>query len=451
LRKGLRHTLTSLIALGMISTGASLADDPAPSDRLGEIKQQIQDARDAIDTINKSKSSADNDAKDLSSKLVATARKVQALEEQDNKITGLLRELDDTITAREEALNAQDEDMQETLAALTRVGRRPETVNISSPAPLIDKVRAAAMMRYAVPRIEEKAQTLAAQLTELARQKQAQQDMREELADSREALNDKRTKLAKMLDDRKSTSEKLTQELSATQTRIAGLETQARDLQDLLKRIEADRLRKEQEAAIAAARAAGKPTAPRPNLRTMREAGPATRPNLRTADSRATTQSGPRPELTYEGDFGAQKGRLRLPARGSVIKAYGSHNSSTDGTEKGITFRVANGAQVTASAPGKVVYAGPFRSLGGLVIINVGQGYHLLIAGLTQIDVTVGQTLLAGEPVGIVMPQSRHTDWQQSAQKADQPNLYVEIRRDGKPVNPAYWFTKQDRQFAGLL
>ena len=79
-----------------------------------------------------------------------------------------------------------------------------------------------------------------------------------------------------------------------------------------------------------------------------------------------------------------------------------------------------------------MAFAAPFRSYGLLLIVDCGGGYHAVLAGFDRLDVKVGQAVAAGEPVG-VMP-----GWEPGA-SGNRPALYVELRRDGQPVNPAPW------------
>ena len=77
-----------------------------------------------------------------------------------------------------------------------------------------------------------------------------------------------------------------------------------------------------------------------------------------------------------------------------------------------------------------MLFAGPFRGYGQLVIIEHGDGYHTLLAGLGRLDTSVGQSLLAGEPVGIMVAQT-------------QPTLYIELRKNGQPINPAGFMNRK--------
>jgi septal ring factor EnvC (AmiA/AmiB activator) len=83
---------------------------------------------------------------------------------------------------------------------------------------------------------------------------------------------------------------------------------------------------------------------------------------------------------------------------------------------------------VIAPRDGLIVFAGPFRGLGQLLIIEYQAKYHLLLAGLGRIDKQVGENVLAGEPVGIM-----------NASRTAGPALYMELRRNGQPINPLPW------------
>jgi septal ring factor EnvC (AmiA/AmiB activator) len=118
---------------------------------------------------------------------------------------------------------------------------------------------------------------------------------------------------------------------------------------------------------------------------------------------------------------------LRMPARGRVVRRYGQ-SGGTEGTSKGINIKARNGAQVVAPYDGQVVYAGRFRRYGQILIIEHGGRYHTLLAGLDRIDAVVGQWLFAGEPVGTL-----------GSLQNGNPELYFELRRAGEPINPLPW------------
>ena len=129
------------------------------------------------------------------------------------------------------------------------------------------------------------------------------------------------------------------------------------------------------------------------------------------------------------GAFMAARGNIPFPVKGNIIKKYGEMTDSGL-SSKGITIKTRPNAQVISPYDGTVLFAGPFRGYGELLIIEHGDGYHTLLAGIGRLDTSVGQSLLAGEPVGIMVADSN-------------PSLYIEIRKNGQPVNPSTWLTNK--------
>lgn len=85
---------------------------------------------------------------------------------------------------------------------------------------------------------------------------------------------------------------------------------------------------------------------------------------------------------------------------------------------------VAPAARVVAPAAGEIVFAGPFRSYGRILIVDHGAGWTTLIAGMESIEVKRGARVMAGEPVG-------------RAGAAAAPEIMVELRRNGVPMDVA--------------
>jgi septal ring factor EnvC (AmiA/AmiB activator) len=139
--------------------------------------------------------------------------------------------------------------------------------------------------------------------------------------------------------------------------------------------------------------------------------------------------------------FASTKGLLSLPVNGSKIRDFGSSDGA-GGMEKGISLATRPGAQVTTPCDGWVVYAGPFRSYGQLLILNAGGGYHVLIAGMERISVNIGQFVLAGEPVAMMGATSQVASI--FAPNVSQPVLYVEFRKDGTPIDSGPWWAAKE-------
>jgi septal ring factor EnvC (AmiA/AmiB activator) len=143
--------------------------------------------------------------------------------------------------------------------------------------------------------------------------------------------------------------------------------------------------------------------------------------------------------------FVQAKGLLPLPANGRRVLNYGD-KTQYGSQSKGLVLETRHAAQIVSPTDGWIVYSGEFRSYGRLLIINAGGGYHILLAGLSQIDVQLGQFVLAGEPVGVMAAAPKTAQNTQD----NAPVLYVEFRKDQRPIDPdPWWMSDASRKVQG--
>jgi septal ring factor EnvC (AmiA/AmiB activator) len=206
---------------------------------------------------------------------------------------------------------------------------------------------------------------------------------------------------------------------------IASLGKEVTSLQDLIQRA---------EAAMARATAAVATAPPAP-------------PAAGTAAGRTGAGQGSGPGAAPLGPaiaFADERGHLPQPVNGTRIKGFGDPDGY-GGEQKGVSISTRPGAEVTSPCDGRVVYAGPFRSYGQLLILNAGGGYHVLLAGMKKLSVELGQFVLTGEPVAEMgeagSPLAAATNG-----GATQPVLYVEFRKDGAAVDPGPWWASNSSE-----
>lgn len=137
------------------------------------------------------------------------------------------------------------------------------------------------------------------------------------------------------------------------------------------------------------------------------------------------------PPLTDKG-FGAQRGRLSLPASGKIVSSFGKHkhpefNSFT--FNNGITFAAPMNADIKAVFEGEVIFADKLKGYGNMLIIDHGGGFFTLYAHAARINKKVGSLVRKNEVVAHV----GDTD------SPDGAKLYFEIRYQGKPIDPGPW------------
>lgn len=135
---------------------------------------------------------------------------------------------------------------------------------------------------------------------------------------------------------------------------------------------------------------------------------------------------------------------LGHPAKGKAVTShFGTRRDPflrRSAFHAGIDFRLGRGETVRASGGGKVVRARRTGGYGNMVEIEHGDGLTSRYAHLSRIDVSEGQIVLRGEPVGTAGSTGRSTG----------PHLHYEVRRNGKPVDPAT-FLQAGRKVEPLL
>jgi murein hydrolase activator len=304
------------------------------------------------------------------------------------------------------------------LAVLQRMGRDPPPAILVRPQDMAQAIRAAILLGAVVPELKAETQGLADDLDELAKLRQSIATEREDLSKRAQNLAEDRTRLAALIDARQQSLAEAEKALGAQRDRAADLARQANTLKDLISGMEsAANAEKNAEAGDAAAAAE---VANRAAAAQMRDSAKL-KPSLAFADA---------------------KGAVELPAAGTIAKAFGAPDAY-GGTEKGVSIATAPAAIVASPADGSVVFSGPYRNYGQLLIINAGGGYYIVLAGMDRINVSVRQFVLAGEPVATMGNGVTQTA-AAAAIGAVQPILYIEFRKDGAAIDPGPWWSKAD-------
>jgi septal ring factor EnvC (AmiA/AmiB activator) len=387
--------------------------------QLEDIRDQQKKAAESEATIKRDIEQIGADRRKLNQELIDTAGKIRGVESRIAAIEARLKPLDENERAIRKSLDSRRAVVAEVLAALQRIGRKPPPALLVTPEDALKSVRTAILLGDVVPEVRREAQALAHDLGELVRVRKDIDAERDRLRQEIASLEGDKKKMAALIAERQKQQAEREVSLNAERAKAAELAKQAGSLKDLIAKLEQGL-----DSATRAAREAGR-TDQRPALGgalgTLHDPG-------RLAPAVA---------------FASLKGRVPLPVNGVRIRDYGGPDG-TGGVEKGLSIATRAGAQVTAPADGWVVYAGPFRSYGQLLILNAGGGYHVLIAGMERISVDLGQFVLAGEPVAVMGSGSHIASV--LATGSSQPVLYVEFRKDGIPIDPGPWWANGEME-----
>lgn len=371
-------------------------------------------------------SSLGQDRTQLNQQLIDTAANVRTVETKIDEAEARLKTLNGREQQARTSLDSRRADIVEVLAALQRAGRRTPPALLVRPEDALQSLRTAILLGAVVPELRSRAQKIAGELGELVALRKSIASERDQLASDRDKIRSDQTRLTALVDERQRQQASREKDLEAENARAIGLSKQVGDLQGLIAKMEQD-LQSAAKAAEKAAEAAKQAEAKEAKAAADAKPGPA------TFKDRSRTS----PAIL----FASAKGLLPLPVNGNKIRDFGG-SDGVGGVQKGISLATKPGSQVTTPCDGWVVYAGPFRSYGQLLILNAGGGYHVLIAGMERISVNIGQFVLTGEPVATMGSTSQVASI--LATNASQPVLYVEFRKDGTPIDPGPWWAANE-------
>ena len=359
----------------------------------------------------------------INSRLVETGKLIQQSEAQMGLIESRLGELEAQERQIRGTLEERHGSISALLAAMQRMGRNPPPVMVTQREDALSMVRSAMLLASAFPQLRGEAVALAERLNaETAR------------------LNDARVRLAGLQETKRQSLAERQSELAQVRVAAADISKSVSDLGDLIAKLDkevAERTglgtydqemaAREQEKQRAAA--AGKQITER---KSSAELAP-------SSDRVAMLTPG---RIKPAMPFVEAKGQLPLPAHGRRVLTFGE-KTQYGSQSRGLVIETRYGGQVVSPCDGWIVYAGEFRSYGQLLIINAGGGYHILLAGISQIDVQLGQFVLTGEPVGVMSAAAKSAlpKTQESG-----PVLYIEFRKDQRPIDPDPWWAEASRK-----
>jgi septal ring factor EnvC (AmiA/AmiB activator) len=394
-----RRIIIVVVALGAMTMAQARAADG--KQQLLEIERAIEDSR---AREQRSASDASDHQAEIERLRRDSVQKARVERRREAKIAALGRQLGAygrEEVSRERSLTARREELAASLTALQRIARKPPEAWLASPASAVDSVRSSILMGSLTQRLEADARRLGAQLDALRKLRTEIAAQKEDLANNSASLERERHELDQLIVRKGKARARLTSNAKREAGRLAKLVGEAKSLRALIATL---------EAGSAALTPSGTKPIPKP----------------RAAPKRKNMQT-----------FQSARGRMPFPVQGNILRGFNEPDAGRTRT-KGIQIATLSGAQVLAPHDGEIVFAGRFRSYGQLLIIAHGGGYHTLVAGLSRVDVTVGQMLLSGEPVG-----------RMAGENGTNPILYIEMRRNGAPFDPIPWLAALEHEVSG--
>ena len=399
------------------ATPEPAASPPTQAD-LEAVEASLTLSQERIDALKAEIAEMEGDRTRQNAALIAAAQRVRLAEievaDVEERLSALIvNELE--VRGRLDGSNAE---IANVLAALERISLNPPPALIVDPDDALGSARSAILIAAIVPQLRAKADSVTSDLKALTDIKAQALAEEATLKANYAVLEEERLRIATLIVARKQGIEVRSGELAAEEAEAVALAARATTLQELIGSLSEQA--NSVSSASAAANAAIDPDAPVLTAEQIQVA---------LANTARTEPAIP---------FGAARGYLTMPTNGVNVVDYGA-SDGFGGISQGISVVTRADAQVVAPADGWVLYKGPYLNYGQIVILNTGQNYTALLAGLDTVTVDIGQFVQMGMPVGTMGSRTIGRSVTTNAGAA-QPTLYIELRQNNEPVDPTGWW-----------
>jgi septal ring factor EnvC (AmiA/AmiB activator) len=404
---------------------AVAAEEDVASAKLKEVKAELDKQKKNQLVSERKVRELNREMANIKSKIVTAARNVSAYEASLNTLEDEAKELEKSQSEIYKDLHAKMQKTVTLVAALENLASRPTFAAFAVPFSLKDTINSASLMTNTVPILSEQAELLQGEMARLSSLKMAIKAKRSQIRTAMAGLAEKQKELASLMEEKDKQQKKYTEMGIKAADKYKQLASQAKDLEDLLakiekqKALEAERKAKEQAEALAKEKEAKEREEKEREAR--EKAQKAKEVQAAIADNRNTEEY----EKFSDAVFEKAKGMISSPVAGKVTESFG--DLAANGMHnKGIKLKTRTGAQVLSPYDGVVLFAGYLKGYGKLLIIEHSKSYYSMLSGMESTEVEEGQPLLAGEPIGVM-------------DKSGEPVLYMELRKKGVPINPVPW------------
>jgi murein hydrolase activator len=367
---------------------------PSTKDQFETLKTQIKHDRPAMLDARQKSDALKAQAEALQKKLIDTAARVVALEDEKQHLDADIARLADE-DQRLSASFARDRvSVARLLAILERMQHDMPPAIVLRPDDALGAARSAMLIGASVPNVYGEAAALSRRIKQLHQTRIALVTKRAQGVRNAASLKVSREQLDQLLATKELEADAAAQRYGDIATKLQQAAGTAADLQALLEK-------------VSSLRAGSAPQTTQQSIVTVSAQKPGTGSPL-------------------------QGRTLLIPVAGRQVP--GGMDGVGGARAPGLTFATAPGTRVIAPADSEVIFAGPYHKTGQVLILELTAGYDLVLAGIGRADVRPNDEVLAGEPVGI-MPNSGQTGL-----------LYFELRQNGHGISPAPWMAVELRK-----
>lgn len=311
----------------------------------------------------------------LRKKLISATSEMQNKQGEQEDLETRLSALEKETALRAGVLNESRSRLSALTSALLELSRVPPELFLLHENSPDEHVHRTILLKSLLPRLQEETSIIAQEITNFEELQNQTASQKKLLKAAQQNLEWQRHNLDQLVQTRQGFLQKTTEEKAALAKQLENLSAEAQDLRQLMEKV----------SNPSWSRAVGKGGA------------------------------GKTPSL---------KAGLKRPVAGRIIRDYGEKDDFGVASD-GVMFIASAGSPIVAPQSGRVVFAGPFKGYGRIVILQHGNGLHSFLSGFSRIDAETGQNVEAGEPLGVL-----------PAKGEGKPELYFEWRKGSDPIDP---------------
>lgn len=359
---------------------------------LEDIKRQAQEKRAAAGKLKGQETKVLGELRRTDRELSRTRSRLRALQQRRNKLGSQLEVTQASLERSVQNLAAQRTKLRRRLRDLYKFGPARELESLLSTRSFAELMTRWDFLTMVAQQDRLLLETVRAEKDEVEQNKAALENNLGEVQRTEKQTSQVSSKLSSLRQDRAATVKKIQTQREAYEAAAIELERSARRIQSLLAQIERRR---------------------------------------REDNDRARAQG--RDPQPYSGDFAKGLGQLDWPVRGEVVGRFGLETHPRFNTQirnDGIDIAASVGTPVRSVAKGRIDAANDdFEGIGGIVVVNHGDGYYTLYSHLSEVSVRSGQEVVPGQVIGRVGEEG----------SLKGPILHFEVRKGTTAQNPESW------------
>jgi murein hydrolase activator len=377
--------------------GKAMEKLPSSAAQLGTLNAEIARDKPALTNAKEKSDQLSQEATGLRHKLIATAAKIENLEQETITLDDEIARLENQNQELTAGFERDRISVTKLLAILERLQHDMPPALAVRPDDALAAARGSMLVGASLPPVYAEAARLARRINALKQTRVALVKRRAEASTTATELTKARADLEVLTTQKEAEAQTAGDEYGVLKSRMADIAAKAADFQALVSRVAALRRSSGDEESITIVTAAN---------------------------------SGSLGPLT--------KGSLLTPVVGTIAQGHDEEGETS--RNPGLTYATRAAAQVIAPADSRVLFAGPYHKSGQVLILEITTGYDLVLAGLGRVTVRLNDEVLAGEPVGTMPVESG---------SAAVERLYFELRHDGHGLDPRPWLSLELRKAKG--